>query len=359
MIQGERPDEPQAEMIDAAGAGRPLGPIGTGSSRSILVVVSLIVVLGLAGLVAVTSLGRSVPSGPARPSNGPSGGFAAGPGPSPSPSAASLPLAGVPAIEPLDPSFPATVDNLKVSSVSAALAAGPSDRAGLVALGGFLSSNRAMDGCPLQPRTDKPDPCSGTRLVLVDRPAVVLTPNLATFLYDIAVPTAVASVEPIVLPGTTVPDPWANARTLDDRLAPRPVVLVGRFDDPRSPDCAARPGAGSVGCDRSFVVQQLAWLDGYPTTPGVFVEPGLKPSQSWQGALRASADWFLPSNQPATISISGLRASDAARLAGVDLDELGSRLVWIVHVVSPLAAGPASSFLVFDDRSLSLLEVNP
>ncbi len=336
-VSGELPDAATLEF----------GRLGRRSSRAVVTVAGITVAVGLA---LVVGLGRFGPS--ERP-------FPPSPDPvRPSPSSAVGPLpTPVPVV--LAPGIPSTVDNLKVSTVAAALAAGPSGGARTVALGGYLSSNRAIEGCPPQPTTDKPDACSGTQLVLVDRPAVVLQPNDATFLYDIAVPPELPSIQPVVLPGTTVDDPWANTTTLDDRLAARPVVLVGQLGDPRSPDCAPRPGGGNAGCDRSFVVQQLAWLDGLPTQPSVFVGPGLKPTKGWLDADESALGWFLPNTQPAFVSISCLRATDAARLAGVNLDQLGDQLVWVVHVVSSLADEPASSFLVFDDRSLSLLEVSP
>jgi hypothetical protein len=336
-VSGEPPD---AESLE-------FGRLGRRSSRAVITVAGVAVA---AGLVLVVGLGRF---GPTEQTIPPSPVLAR-----PSPSIAAAPSATPVPVE-LAPGIPATVDNLKVSTVAAALAAGPAGGARTVALGGYLSSNRAVEGCPPQPTTDKPDACGGTQLVLVDRPAVVLQPNDATFLYDIAVPADLPSIQPVVLPGTTVDDPWANATTLDDRLAARPVVLVGQLGDPRSPECAARPGGGNAGCDRSFVVQQLAWLDGLPTNPSVFVGPGLKPTKGWLDAYESALGWFLPKTQPAFVSISCLRASDAASLAGVNLDELGDQLVWVVHVVSSLADEPASSFLVFDDRSLSLLEVSP
>ncbi len=266
------------------------------------------------------------------------------------------PLAQAVAAAPLGPAFPATVDGLPVQTVAAALPSGPGTHA-VVAVAGYLSSDRAVEGCPPAPTTDKPNPCSGTQLVVVDRPAVVLQPNDATFLYDIVVPPQLASIRPVILPGTSVADPWAAATNLDDRLAPRPVVLIGQFADPRSPDCAPRPGGGNAGCDRSFLVDQLAWLDGSLQGPSVFIGPNAQPSHSVEDATKAVAGWFLPRSQPAIVSLTSTLPADSANLTGVALDGRLTQRSWVVRVITNLPDGPVSSLLVFDDRTLDLIEV--
>ena len=60
------------------------------------------------------------------------------------------PLATLPVVQPLGAGFPTTMDGLPVESVSAALARG-SDPSGLTAVGGYLSNDRAVEGCPPAP----------------------------------------------------------------------------------------------------------------------------------------------------------------------------------------------------------------
>ena len=268
------------------------------------------------------------------------------------------PLASQTVSTDLPPHIPVTIDGLPVRTVAAALPSAPGTSP-LLAIGGYLSNDRAPDGCPPTPTTDKPDPCSGTELVLVDRPINVLQPNDATFLYAIAVPPGAASIRPVILPGTSVADPWAHALHADDRESPRPVVVVGRFGDPRSPDCAVQPGGGSAACDRSFVVDQLAWIDGVSQGPSVYLGAGPKPARTIKAVTAAVAGWFLPALQPAIVSITSTTPADSVALTGLTLAGPSTERFWLVRVVTSLPDGPASSILVFDDRTLSLIGVTP
>jgi hypothetical protein len=268
------------------------------------------------------------------------------------------PLAVPVAVAPLAAEFPTMVDGLPVQSASAAVLSRRGS-GGLTAVGGYLSNDRSPEGCPPAPTTDKPNPCSGTQLVLIDDPGTVLQPNDATFLYEIAVPAGLPSIQPVILPGTSAPDPWAGLRGLGANVASRPVVLVGQFGDPRAPDCAPRPGGGSAGCDRSFVVDQIAWIAGAKQGPSVFLGSGLRPAHDQADVDAAVAGWFLPGSTPAIVSVTSALPADAPTLAGISLDQRGPELFWIVRIVSSLADGPRSSFLVFDDRTLGLVGVFP
>ena len=213
----------------------------------------------------------------------------------------------------LPPHIPSIIDGLPVKTVAAALPT-EAGRSPLLAIGGYLSNDRAPEGCPPMPTTDKPDPCSGTQLVLVDRPISVLQPDDATFLYVIAVPPGAASIRPVILPGTSAADPWALAIRASDRESPRPVVLVGQFGDPRSPECAPRPGGGNAGCDRSFVVDQIAWIDGVSQDPERLPATGPGRAPRLQGG-QPGGFGLVPARRPAGRGLDHRHHADRFRRA--------------------------------------------
>jgi hypothetical protein len=268
------------------------------------------------------------------------------------------PLALPSAVTPLGPEFPTTIEGLPVQSVSAVLPNGPVST-GVIAVGGYLSNDRSPEGCPPAPTTDKPNPCSGTQLVLIDDPGTVLQPNDATFLYEIAVPQGLPAIQPVILPGTSAPDPWAGLSGLGANVASRPVVLVGQFGDPRAPECAPRPGGGSAGCDRSFVVDQIAWIAGIPQGPSTFLGSGVNPAHTPIQVAAAVSAWFTTRTTPAIVSVTSSLPADAQALTGASLDGRQRELFWIIRIVNSQTAGPVSTFLVFDDRTLSLVGVLP
>jgi hypothetical protein len=267
------------------------------------------------------------------------------------------PLSAPVDVAPLRAEFPPTIDGLTVQTVAAAVPNGPSSH-GVIAIGGYLSSDRAVEGCPPAPTTDKPNPCSGTQLILIDQPGRILVPNDATFLYEFGVPSNLPSIRPEILPGTTVDDPWQGLDGIGAETSPWPVVLIGQFGDPRSAECAPRPGGGNAGCDRSFAVDQLAWIGGAEFGPSVFMGSDVRPSHSAPDVTAAVAGWFLPQSQPAIVSMTSTLPADAAALTGVTLEGRPRQLYWVVRVISILPTGPASSLLVFDDRTLNLVEVS-
>ncbi len=268
------------------------------------------------------------------------------------------PLASPLAVTPLGADFPTTVDGLAVQSVSAAVLNGPRS-SGLTAIGGYLSNDRSPEGCPLAPSTDKPNPCSGTQLVMIDDPGTVLQPNDATFLYEIAVPQGLPSIQPVILPGTSAPDPWAGLIGLGANVASRPVVLMGQFGDPRAPECAPRPGGGNAGCDRSFVVDQIAWIAGIPQPPSTFLGSGISPAHTAVQVTTAVLAWFMPRSTPAVVSVTSSLPADARALTGLTLVGRDPELFWIVRIVNSQPDGPVSTFLVLDDRTLGLVGVLP
>ena len=64
-------------------------------------------------------------------------------------------------------------------------------------------------------------------------------------------------LHPQALPGTTL-RPLRRDADARDPLVPVPVVLIGRFGDPRLPDC--RPAQRH--CGESFAIERIIWVDG-------------------------------------------------------------------------------------------------
>ena len=271
------------------------------------------------------------------------------------------PLARPALANPLAPGIPHAIEGLEVKSVEAAIRT----EAGccqLVAIGGYLSSDRAVEGCPPAVTPGKPNPCGDTELAIVDQPGSILLPNDQTFLYDLVIPPNTPSIKPIFVPGTTIPDPWQGVSGLAARIEPREVILVGQFGDPRSPECAARPGGGNAGCDRSFVVDQVAWIDGTAEGPGISIEPGIVATHTAaEVALLVPGVQKVGSTPQIVSMIATSRASSESLGGVVTADKAnGAEVVWIVRLVATSPGQPAGSqFLVFDDRTLDLTQAGP
>jgi hypothetical protein len=271
------------------------------------------------------------------------------------------PLARPALANPLAPGIPHAIEGLEVRSVEAALRA----EAGccqLVAIGGYLSNDRAPEGCPPAVTPGKPNPCGDTELAILDQPGSILLPNDQTFLYDLVIPPNTPSIKPIFVPGTTIPDPWQGVSGLAARIEPREVILVGQFGDPRSPECAARPGGGNAGCDRSFVVDQVAWIEGTAEGPAISMEPGIVATHSAaEVALLVPGDQKVGSTSQIVSMIATSRASSESLAGVVTADKAnGAELVWIVRIVASSPGDPArSQFLLFDDRTLDLTMAGP
>jgi hypothetical protein len=259
-------------------------------------------------------------------------------------------------IDELQPGFPRTIEGLTVRSVGGALEMAP-HCCELVAIGGFLSSDRAPEGCPPWRTTGKPNPCNDTHLALLDQPGSLLQPNDQTFLYDLVAPPGAALIRPLIPPGTTVPDPWAGVTGLAARVEPRAVILVGQFGDPRSPECAQRPGGGNAGCDRSFVVDQVAWSDGRVGGPSIWVGSGIAPAHSADQVARVAADWPNFQSAPSIVSMTATAPADSVALTGTSvLERHGPGLVWVVRLVGdPSGSTPGSGYLVIDDGTLAVV----
>lgn len=252
--------------------------------------------------------------------------------------------------------FPRMIEGLQVRSVAGALGGVP-HCCGLVAIGGFLSSDRAPEGCPPWRTSGKPNPCNDTHLALLDQRVSILQANDQTFLYDLVIPPGAAVIRPLIPPGTTAPDPWAGLPGLATKVEPRAVILVGQFGDPRSPECAQRPGGGNAGCDRSFVVDQVAWSDGQAEGPSIWAGPGNTPMHTADQVARVAADWTNFRSTPTIVSMTATAPADSVGLTGTSaLERRGPGLVWIVRLVgNPSSSMPGSGYLVVDDGTLAVV----
>ncbi len=264
------------------------------------------------------------------------------------------PLASAPSVIPLAGGFPTTIEGLRVQSVGQALQAiSPSGSCcSYVAVGGYLSNNRAPEGCPLAQTTGKPNACSDTQLALLDSPGTILVANDATFLYDLVPPSGFPAIRPLVLPGTTAPDPWASVSGLAANVQPREVILIGQFGDPRSPECAARPGGGNAGCDLSFVVDQVAWIAGVAQGPSVWIGlgDGVKPIHTPSQVIQAVTQGLGSGNSSSIISLTAATAANLTELTGIPSNDPAAPNIWIIRMTVSSQVGPAqpSRSLVLD-----------
>ncbi len=257
------------------------------------------------------------------------------------------------------PGFPTTIEGLAVHSVGQARAA-PRDLGGLVAIAGYLSNDRAPEGCPPAPTSGKPNPCSDTHLAMIDQPGSILLPNDQTFMYDLVIPPNTSSIRPLILPGTTAVDPWAGGGGLVARVGPQAVVLIGQFGDPRAPECAARPGGGSAGCDLSFVIDQVAWIRGVPQGPSVWTGSGLDVSNSPDEVARVVQGWLSAGGTSTIVSLTATAPADSLALSGIDQSNRSPGLLWIVrYTVAKAGLSVTSGYAIVEDGTLALLGSGP
>jgi hypothetical protein len=266
------------------------------------------------------------------------------------------PLATMTVPGPPTAAFPATIEDLTVQSVGQALAAARTGQ-GLVAIGGYLSNDRAPEGCPPAPTTGKPNPCSDTRLALIDQAGSILQPNDATFLYDLASPAGLPSITPLILAGISAPDPWAGLSGLAARVGPRRVVLIGEFGDPRSPQCAPRPGGGNAGCDLSFVVDQIAWIEDVPQGPSILIDHGIATGHTAAQILAVARNWLPPGSATSIVAITAASAGHSAGLTGYRLAGPVTGIIWIVRLAGGLSSSlSGGGYLVVEDQTAAVVE---
>ncbi len=266
------------------------------------------------------------------------------------------PLAATPIAPPLAIGLPDHIEGLAVQSVGGVLQTEPRC-CQLVAIGGYLSNDRAPDGCPPQDLTGKPNPCSNTHLAMIDKPTTILEPNDATFLYGLAIPLTVPAIRPLIPPGTVAPDPWAGVTGLAARVGPREVILIGQFADPRSPECAPRPGGGNAGCDLSFVVDQVAWMNGGAQPPSTWTSAGLSPVRSPGEIAQVINDFAATSANATIVSMTATSPADSGALTGIDESGRRMRVLWVVRYTQKASGSViVSGFAVVDDATEAIVD---
>ena len=266
------------------------------------------------------------------------------------------PLTTSPSPIPVASGIPAQIGNLPVQSVSGVLQELP-PCCQLVAVGGYLSSDRAPEGCPPERSTGKPTQCSDTQLALVDTPGPILERNDTTFLYGIGVPAGTAVIRPVIPAGTNAPDPWAGVTGLAARVGPRQVVLIGQFGDPRSPECAPRPGGGSAGCDLSFVVDQIAWMNGDLQPRSTYLVARRSFAHTPDQIVEAVQVMLTTGTEPMIVSITATTPADSLALTGIDESRQRSALLWVVRY-SLVTSGSVvvSGYSVLDDATEAVVD---
>jgi hypothetical protein len=160
-----------------------------------------------------------------------------------------------------------------------------------------------------------------------------------------------------LLPGTEVPGFLAAvAAEVGPLLKPSiPVVLAGRFDDPRAPAC----GTGHEWCRSDFVVENAVWADGLWLGTPVVRDPAL-PEPEPNAASRAGA-FSVPGSGRSRI-ILGQALLRPELLAAVDPIAARAAVnthgpVWYVRSIAAVQAGekPQVGWLVIEAATGVLL----
>jgi hypothetical protein len=166
--------------------------------------------------------------------------------------------------------LPVAVEGLPVQTVGQALAAEaagePSDDS-LVAIGGWLTF-MPIPACPAEsPHPVLEESCASEKLILTETRQELVTVSTSAEVDDYAPSTPYLSARK--LDGSFIDEPpGATGPTAGGGDGPLPVhvVLVGHFHDHRAARCTVDQTAA---CESTFVVDQMAWLDGVGQGPAI------------------------------------------------------------------------------------------
>lgn len=317
---------------------RPITPRRTGHARSWIPILGPFILLGV--VVAVALAGN-------RPQPDPTSDVLAvtaddaDPGPrapsSSTPSASADPTAAI--------AFPTRVYDLPVSTVAEALAVDPMDRdpAAIVAIRAWLTI-RYDDGCARAPLTADgrvlPDALCWKHVILGSDPSPAFAwqdgamrrigPNGAHLHAHIP-----PGVDREHLDREAVPMFGGGRRA--GTVVPIPVVVVGRFGDPRVPACTSN----GRHCGESFVVERVTWVAGdYPPDPVVTFVPAtagtLDADVARRAALRGLAGPTVVLSQ-ALLAVDDLAGIDpaAADVVAAETATAPVEQLWFLRVLAP------------------------
>ena len=140
-------------------------------------------------------------------------------------------------------------------------------------------------------------------------------------------------------PGTRLPE-QADRTRADADGTPLPVVVLGRFDDPRAVAC----GPGGRHCGEEFVVESVAWVEGEPWRRRRSLDPLVGPElreRAWR-ARHAIEALALPGDPPilvaALVAPPTLRRVDPA--AARAMPKRALEAVWLVRGLAVASGGP-------------------
>jgi hypothetical protein len=172
-----------------------------------------------------------------------------------------------------DPGFPATILGLPVRSVGETLAAfDAGEIGGMTAIAGYLTLIGPTEDCPdlTSARASSALFCRRETL-LADTPR---TPYGEEERGDIWAPIG-PHLHPVAMPGTYLPAVSPMSIPLERRVAGA-VVVVGRFDDPRTDRCERR----HLRCDPSLSVEWVPWAAGSYSPPTWAAQPELRRAET-------------------------------------------------------------------------------
>lgn len=180
--------------------------------------------------------------------------------------------------------FPASILGVAVVTPSQVASVPGVDEGGLVFVAGYLSMGAAHGSCV--ERAYRPS------AALCHRTSVLAEAPLSAYLPDGTTARVGPHLHPEFPPGVRLP-PGVGRSVPEPRGNPVPVVILGRYDDPRAAPCDPSPPGR---CRRPFVVERVVWADGerfgWTTTLDISVALDLseEPWRRYRDAARDQLD---------------------------------------------------------------------
>lgn len=245
--------------------------------------------------------------------------------------------------------FPATVGGLPVRSAPDLLdPRRPTDEPGApIAVAGWFTQ-LPIHPCPSI--AAGMDTCNRETVVLAATDKRLLTYDASGF--ATVVPADGPVLNPAILPGGASPP-------ADRDGAPMPVVFVVHAGDRRT---VGQGPNGPVGAD-TFVLDQVAWLDGRLQPASVWIAPGLTPTRTAKRILDEALDGKFMNPGTWVTSMAAVPRRDLASVGMTNVtlsptDDLNA-IVWVVRMVGqPPGTGEFGvsdgyGFAVIDDATLT------